>query len=327
MLCLRRGLVLPRMVPRMGALGLSPLSRSPMTSFVRTVKTSSVDWKPIRQSKASGSANERSSIYGKLFMGLLILMPIVSFGLGTWQVQRLRWKTHLISSAESKLALPPLELPPVLNADIASSQEFDYRRVVVRGIFRHDKEMYIGPRVRDGKDGYFLMTPLERPNGSTLLVKRGWIDRAHLAHSTRPMSLVEGEVEIECLLRTTPEKGMFTVEGKPGSHHYHFMDVVAMAEEGDCQPVLLEALLDSDSASPVRRGEAETKMSVEQMEKHGIPIGVVGKVEFRNTHFQYILTWYGLSIFTTFMLFSLIKNKRKPKSNIMRKLEHAKRNQ
>lgn len=260
-------------------------------------------------------------------MGLLILMPIISFGLGTWQVKRLRWKTNLISQAESKLALPPLELPPVLNPEIASSSEFDYRRVLVKGTFRHDKEMYIGPRMRNGKEGYFLMTPLERKNGSTLLIKRGWIAKDRLDRRSRPMSLTEGEVELECLLRSSPEKNVFTVEGKPASHHYHFMDVAALAEEGDCQPILVEALLDFDSASAVKRFSAEKNISIEQMERHGVPIGATGKVEFRNTHFQYILTWYGLSIFTSFMLFNLIKSKRAPKTQLARKIEHARRNQ
>lgn len=295
--------------------------------LARSVQTSTVDWKPIKGRQTSGSPNERSSIYGKIFMGLLVLMPIVSFGLGTWQVKRLRWKTSLITEAESKLTLPPLEIPPVLNPDIAGSYEFDYRRVTVKGVFRHDKEMYIGPRMRDGKEGYILMTPLERKNGSTLLIKRGWIRKDHLDRSTRPMSLVEGEVEVECLLRATPFKGMFAVEGKPGSHHYHFTDVAAMAEEGDCQPILFEALLDFDSSSPGKREEANNNISIEQMERHGIPIGATGKVEFRNTHFQYILTWYGLSLFTTFMLITLIKNKKKPQSRLLRKVEHAKKNQ
>lgn len=325
--CFRRGLLLTRQAPRVGSITVSTPLRARPTIIVRTVKTPTVDWKPIRQSRSSGSVNERSSVYGKVFMGLLVLMPIVSFGLGTWQVKRLRWKTNLITEAESKLALPPLEIPPVLNPEIASSQEFDYRRVLVKGTFRHDKEMYIGPRMRDGKEGYFLMTPLERKNGSTLLIKRGWISKEHLNPSTRPMSLVEGEVEIECLLRATPEKGMFTVEGKKGTHHYHFMDVVAMAEEGGCQPILIEALLDFDSASAVRRYSAQKNLSVEQMERHGVPIGATGKVEFRNTHFQYILTWYGLSIFTTIMLINLVKNKRKPQSTILRKVEHARRYQ
>lgn len=317
---------MPRVAPRASNLFYMNFKQTTNRPLVRKI-SSTVDWKPIRQSGSTGSANQRPSVYGKIFMGLLILMPIVSFGLGTWQVKRLRWKTTLISEAESKLALPPLELPPVLNAEIASSSEFDYRRVLVRGTFRHDKEMYIGPRIRDGKDGYFVVTPLERKNGSTLLIKRGWISKEHLAKSTRPMSLVEGEVELECLLRTSPVKGMFAVDGKPGSHHYHFTDVVAMAEEGGCQPVLIEALLDFDSANVERRKLAEYSLSIEQMERHGVPIGATGKVEFRNTHFQYIMTWYGLSIFTTFMLMSLIKNKRKPKTQLMRKLEHARKNQ
>lgn len=84
-------------------------------------------------------------------------MPIISFGLGTWQVKRLRWKTDLISEAEDRLTLPPLPLPPVVNPKIASSHEFDYRRVVVKGTFRHDQEMYVLPRMRDGKEGFLSL--------------------------------------------------------------------------------------------------------------------------------------------------------------------------
>lgn len=291
---------------------------------VRGVKTSTVDWKPIRQKEAQP---EGSSFARKIFLGLLFLMPVVSFGLGTWQVQRLRWKTDLISEAEDRLSLPPLELPDVLNPEVASSHEFDYRRVLVRGKFRHDQEMYIGPRMRDGKEGVIVMTPLERPNGaSKLLINRGWIAKERLRQSTRPLSLPEGEVEIECLLRKTPEKGVFTPDPPAReSPMYHFMDVVDMAEKTGCQPILLEELLDPDLGQKAKQIQGES-LSVEQMERHGVPIGSLGKVAFRNTHFQYILTWYGLSIFTTFMLYSLLKAKKAPKSGLVRKLEHARQN-
>lgn len=308
-------------IPNAGRLLLAYRNNTVQT---RGVKTSTVDWKPIRQKE---SEPKGSGFARKMFLGLLCLMPVVSFGLGTWQVQRLRWKTDLISEAEDRLSLPPLELPNVLNPEVASSHEFDYRRVLVRGKFRHDQEMYVGPRMRDGKEGVIVMTPLERPNGgSKLLINRGWISKDHLRQSTRPLSLPQEEVEIECLLRKTPEKGMFTPEpAARDSPMYHFMDVVDMAKKTGCQPILLEELLDPDLGKKANEIQGES-LSVEQMERHGIPIGSLGKVTFRNTHFQYILTWYGLSIFTTFMLYSLLKTKKAPKSNLVRKIEHARQN-
>jgi len=38
-------------------------------------------------------------------------IPILSFGLGTWQIQRLQWKVNLIDELEEKFQLDALFLP------------------------------------------------------------------------------------------------------------------------------------------------------------------------------------------------------------------------
>ena len=128
---------------------------------------------------------------------VLALIPLTAFGLGTWQVQRLDWKTKLIAKFEDRLIRPPLPLPPRIDPE--AIHEFDYRRVYATGKFRHDKEMLIGPRMRDGNDGFLVVTPLEREpdakgRSTTVLVNRGWVakrlrqqrDRARGIH--RPWS-------------------------------------------------------------------------------------------------------------------------------------------
>jgi surfeit locus 1 family protein len=42
---------------------------------------------------------------------LLCTIPFVTFGLGTWQLQRLRWKVNLISTLEDRLQREPIPLP------------------------------------------------------------------------------------------------------------------------------------------------------------------------------------------------------------------------
>ena len=44
-------------------------------------------------------------------MIVLGIIPIFTFALGVWQVQRLKWKVNLIDELEEKLQLPPLSLP------------------------------------------------------------------------------------------------------------------------------------------------------------------------------------------------------------------------
>lgn len=179
--------------------------------------------------------------------GLLVLamIPLAAFALGSWQVQRLRWKTDLIAKCEDRIVRAPLPLPPRVDPD-AVAAEFDYRRVVVRGRLRHDREMLIGPRMRDGEQGYMVITPLDREaeGGSTVLVNRGWIPKRLADQRKRgPGALPEGEVVVEGLLREPWRKNMFTPDNRPDKGEFYFPDVKQMAELTGAQPVWIEATM------------------------------------------------------------------------------------
>jgi surfeit locus 1 family protein len=171
---------------------------------------------------------------------ILALIPITAFALGSWQVQRLGWKTDLIAKFEDRLVREPLPLPPRI--DPAAIAEFDYRRVQARGHFRHDQEMLIGPRVRDGQDGYWVVTPLQRGEGeTTILVNRGWIPKKMRRQRDRaPEALPRGEVTVEGLLREPWKKNMFTPENRPETGDFHFPDVEQMARLTGSQAVWVE---------------------------------------------------------------------------------------
>jgi hypothetical protein len=66
--------------------------------------------------KARFLTTEAEEIYKprkRLGLGTIALctIPFITFGLGTWQVQRLRWKTHLIEDMEERMAKSPIPLP------------------------------------------------------------------------------------------------------------------------------------------------------------------------------------------------------------------------
>jgi cytochrome oxidase assembly protein ShyY1 len=168
------------------------------------------------------------------------MIPVTAFALGTWQIQRLKWKTDLIAKCEDRLVRPPLPLPPRIDASAIA--DFDYRRVYANGTFRHDQEMLIGPRMRDGEQGYMVVTPLERGGGegTAVLVNRGWISKKHAAQSSRPDSLPKGEVRVEGLLREPWKKNMFTPENRPDKGEFYFPDVEQMARLTGAQPVWVE---------------------------------------------------------------------------------------
>ncbi len=152
---------------------------------------------------------------------------------------RLGWKTELIARFEDRLIRNPLPLPPRI--DPSAIKEFDYRRVYARGRLRHDQEMLIGPRIRDGNDGYLVVTPLERDGrASTVLVNRGWIAKKLKRPEDRKEGLQEGQVTVEGLLREPWKKNMFTPDNKPELGQFYFPDVEQMAKFTGSQPVWIE---------------------------------------------------------------------------------------
>ena len=172
----------------------------------------------------------------------LALIPVISFALGTWQIQRLDWKTNLIAKYEDRLVKPPLQLPPQIDPDVVP--DFDYRRIHVTGHLRHDKEMLIGPRMRDGQDGFIVVTPLERDGGaSTILINRGWIAKKCHDQKNRSLGLPQGNVTVEGLLREPWKKNMFTPDNKPEEGKFYFPDVKQMAEWTGSQPVWIEQIM------------------------------------------------------------------------------------
>lgn len=174
------------------------------------------------------------------------LIPITAFALGTWQVQRLRWKTDLIAKCEDRLVRPPLPLPP--RVDASAIHDFDYRRVVATGRFRHDAEMLVGPRMRDGEEGYTVVTPLARDSGggsqestADVLVNRGWIAKRFRAQASRAAeALPRGEVQVQGMLREPWRRNAFTPENRPDLGEFYFPDVEQMARLAGAQPVWVE---------------------------------------------------------------------------------------
>ena len=145
----------------------------------------------------------------------------------------------MIARYEDRILKTPLPLPPRI--DPAAIKDFDYRRVFSTGTLRHDREMLIGPRVHDGKDGYLVVTPLQRDNeGSTILVNRGWISKQLKKQADRKRGLPIGPVTVEGLLREPWKKNMFTPDNHPELGQFFFPDVEQMAKFTGSDPVWIE---------------------------------------------------------------------------------------
>lgn len=200
---------------------------------------------------------------------------LVLVGLGTWQLQRLEWKLGLIANIESRTGLAPLPLPPNAALDSAA---LEYRPVTVRGRFRHDKEMHLIAASRRGNSGYQIITPLDRADGGTILVNRGWVPKEKVDPATRPQGQVAGEVTVTGLVRKTWHQGWFVPDNNPERNIWFFGDAPAMARHAgiEAPPLFIEA----DGAE----------------NPGGLPIGGQTRLKIPNDHLGYALTWFGFAI-------------------------------
>jgi surfeit locus 1 family protein len=200
---------------------------------------------------------------------------IVLVSLGTWQVERLRWKEALIAERTAQLAAPAALLPAQ-----ADWPAWSFRRVEALGTFRHDLEQLFGASTHDGQLGHHVLTPLLRADGSALLVDRGWVpaDQAHPA--ARRAGQVEGPITITGIARYRGDDtaNWFTPANQPEQAMWFSYDLPALEQALDLAllPVVVEA---DDRPNP-----------------GGLPIGGLTRIALTNNHLQYAITWYGLAL-------------------------------
>ena len=196
---------------------------------------------------------------------------LVLLGLGTWQMERLRWKEALLADIDRQAEAPPVAAP-------ASASDLpEYTPVHADGIFRHDRELLLIPRTRAGVAGAHVLTPLVRPDGQAILVNRGFVPVEFQPAATRRAGNPSGPVRVEGLLRRQHPPGPFVPDNDPSSGIWYSVDLAAMARATGLE--LADYVVDAGTAR----------------NPGGWPEGGQTNVAIRNTHLGYALTWYGLA--------------------------------
>ena len=198
-------------------------------------------------------------------------------GLGTWQLERLEWKTELIDFRRSQLAAPPAPLPADLANAAPALAALEYRRVAATGMFLHDREIFLAA-TRRGRAGFHVITPLRRDGGSPVLVNRGWVPGRSRDATRRAAGQVGGVVTVEGVLRGNGRRGWFTPDNDPAANYWFWRDLPAMTAFAgiDTGPVLIDA---GPSPNP-----------------GGLPIGKEARIDLPNDHLGYAITWYSLAM-------------------------------
>ncbi|XP_316569.4 SURF1-like protein [Anopheles gambiae] len=246
--------------------------------------------------KLKSSSTDSTAGISPFGWGLLII-PATTFGLGCWQVYRKQWKEGLIDELERKIHMSPVPIPD----DLTALNEMEYQTVTVRGQFLHDQEFHLGPRAciqhgdshtagglfsqKEASIGFLVITPFKlEGRDDKILINRGWVPKRYLDPATRPEGQVTGTVELQGVVRLPENRPQFTPKQRGAIFMYR--DVERMAAISGSEPYYLDATV----ASTVPHG----------------PVGGQTRVTLRNEHLSYIVTWFSLSGFTTWLWFRQI---------------------
>jgi surfeit locus 1 family protein len=206
----------------------------------------------------------------------------VLVSLGVWQLQRKTWKENLIATLAERMTASPASLPPRAEWQSLTPQADEFRRVRLRAQFvpAGEGRVYGAAGLRDDVkgQGYFAFAPARLPDGSIVVVNRGFVGNANPDASLKPIAAPDGTVDIVGALRWPEPPGRFVTLYSERQDLWFARDHRAMAERyrwGEVAPFYIEM------ESPAPKGD--------------VPRPGTLTVKLRNDHLGYALTWFGLA--------------------------------
>ncbi|MDP3414602.1 SURF1 family protein [Falsiroseomonas sp.] len=206
----------------------------------------------------------------RLLVPVLVILPVLAVlvALGTWQVQRMGWKTQLLAEIAAAEASPAMPIP-------ANPQP--WTKVAVTGRLDHGREALLGLEVRGPVLGTHLLVPLLREDAPPILVDRGWVP----LESRLPIARPEGLVTLEGYVRPGESAGLFAAtDDTAGRRFYSFV------------PEAIGAALGLERVAPyglVVLGAANGPPGALPDPARSLPRPT-------NSHLGYVITWYGLAL-------------------------------
>jgi surfeit locus 1 family protein len=219
------------------------------------------------------------SRFRPLFWPTVLTVPVLLLllALGSWQIERLFWKRELIAQRRAAVTASSVAAPRGLE----EARGMEFYPVTDQGVFLHDKEIFLGATSETGRNGYQVVTPLQEPGGRNVFVNRGFIPAELKDPARRSDGQIAGTVKVHGLLRlpTTAKPAWFLPDNRADLNYWFWVDLPAMAAADRLESVA-PFYIDAD-ATP---------------NPGGWPKGAVTRLELRNDHLQYAITWFSLAV-------------------------------
>ncbi len=221
----------------------------------------------------------------------MIALAIVSalVGLGTWQVQRLAWKTDLIATMEARMQASAINLKDALDLTVA---EAEWRPVTTSGrlLDRHSVALY---RIStEGDAGYQILTPMAVDGVGDILINRGFVAASSFQDALSGVAPPSYEaVTVTGILRPDEEQSAFTNDNDPRTGAWYWIDLDALGREAGVELLPVMIVADADPAG-------------------GELIGDQARFDPPNQHLQYAITWYSLAVAALVIYVLLLRRRR-----------------
>lgn len=218
--------------------------------------------------------------------GLAVLVAAacaISLALGVWQLQRRATKSELIAAIGARATAAPQPLPDPLEWPLLRPRDYEYRHVVLEGIFAHDKEVLVfrasgGGTTGPKEPGYLVLTPLRTRSGAMVIVNRGFVPQSALCSMERGDPASTRVTRVTGLMRAPEPRNPFTPQDDLAHGRGFTRDPAAIAAHFGLHP-FAPFSIDADAAP----------------EPRGWPRGGTTEHRITNNHLAYALTWFGLA--------------------------------
>lgn len=199
--------------------------------------------------------------------------------LGFWQLDKSGLRTTQLANYAAADAREPTRYD-------ASESAVAFDRLLVTGRFDVDRQLLVDSIVRNGQNGFFVISLLTLDDGAALLVNRGWIPQTPTREPIGELSLPAGDVSLSGRVGRMPVGGLklgevdTNITRWPAVVHYPTLE-----EAGDMlgvTPIDWVLLVDSGPGDMLR-----------EWQPGGLP---------PERHLGYAVQWFALSTALTLLL-------------------------
>ena len=207
----------------------------------------------------------------KLFLSLIYssLALLILVSLGTWQLERLRWKTDILSSMKESLSLPPLKITDQVIDNIG---QYSFRRIQLTGNYLYKNNITIYSKVLNKKVGKHLIVPLETKYG-IILVNRGFIPSDFNIEN----NIKSGEISINGIVKFQQKINYFTPNNNVIKNEWYYININEVSNFLSL-PLLNFYIVEENNI------------------KEKYPVGSQYNINIPNDHLQYAITWFSLAL-------------------------------